>query len=163
MKEVLSVAHFDFQKGLNARAFFKMNDRALGQDLVQSTFLKTWVYLVKGGKINIMKAFLYHILNNLIIDEYRKNKPGSLDTLIESGFEPAVEESGRVFDIMDGKAAALLIQRLPEKYRNIMRMRYMQVLSLKEISLITGQTRNTVAVQTHRGLEKLKSLYYQRS
>lgn len=38
-------------------------------------------------------------------------------------------------------------------------MRYAQDLSLKEIALITGQSRNTVAVQAHRGLIKLKILY----
>ncbi len=40
-----------------------------------------------------------------------------------------------------------------------MRMRFVKTLSLKEISLITGQTKNTIAVQIHRGLEKLKILY----
>lgn len=40
-----------------------------------------------------------------------------------------------------------------------MRMRYAQDLSLTEIALITKQSKNTVAVQAHRGLEKLKQLY----
>ncbi len=40
-----------------------------------------------------------------------------------------------------------------------MHMRYVRELSLKEISLITGQTTNATAVQLHRGLEKLKLLY----
>jgi len=41
-----------------------------------------------------------------------------------------------------------------------MRMRYMEILSLKEMSVITGQTTNAMAVQVHRGLERLKLLYY---
>ena len=40
-----------------------------------------------------------------------------------------------------------------------MRMKYNQDLSLTEMSLITGQTKNAMAVQLHRGLEKLKVLY----
>ena len=40
-----------------------------------------------------------------------------------------------------------------------MKMRYIQDLSLKEMSLLTGQSRATLAVQTHRGLAKLKLLY----
>ena len=67
------IAHNDYEKGLNARAFFKLSNHETGEDLVQHTFMKTWIYLVKGGKIEIMKAFLYHILNNLIVDEYRKH------------------------------------------------------------------------------------------
>ena len=158
-KKVLTSAYFDYKKGLTAHAFFKTNDRPLGQDLVQDTFMKTWGYLVRGGKVDIMKAFLYHILNDLIVDEYRKHKTTSLDVLLEKGYEPSTGRSGRLSDVFDGKAALLLIQYLPVKYQKVMRMRYAQDLSLTEISLLTGQSKNTVAVQAHRGLEKLKVLY----
>ena len=82
---LLTSAHHNFSKALNAHAFFKVHDHKIGEDLVQDTFMKTWAYLVKGGEIEVMKAFLYHILNNLIIDQYRKHKTASLDTLIENG------------------------------------------------------------------------------
>ena len=155
----LSIAHYDFEKGLNKRAFFKVNDHSIGEDLVQDTFMNTWKYLVKGGKIDVMKAFLYHTLNNLIIDEYRKHKTISLDVLIEKGFDPITKNSENILDILDGKNALLLIQRLPEKYQKIMRMKYIQNLSPKEMSLITGQSKNSITVQAYRGLEKLKLLY----
>src|SRR6185436_11146437 len=141
-------------------AFFKLNNHVTGEDLVQETFIKTWGYLVKGGKVDIMKAFLYHVLNNLIVDEYRKRKMTSLDVLMEKGLEPGDGRSGRLFDILDGKGALLLIQRLPVAYQKIMRMKYVQELSLQEMSLITGQSKNALAVQAHRGLEKLKVLYF---
>jgi RNA polymerase sigma-70 factor (ECF subfamily) len=144
---------------LNAHAFFKTHNHATGEDLVQDTFMKTWKYLVKGGKIDVMKAFLYHVLNNLIVDEYRKRKTSSLDVLLEKGYEPGEDTTERLVNKMDGKAALLLIQQLPERYQKVMRMRYIQDLSLAEMSLITGQSKNTIAVQLHRGLEKLKVLY----
>ena len=122
--------------------------------------MKTWSYLVKGGKIEVMKAFLYHVLNNLIVDEYRKRKTSSLDVLLEKGFEPGKDYSERLIDVLDGKAAILLIQQLPERYKKAMRMRFVQGLTLTEMSLITGQSKNTLAVQIHRGLEKLKLLYH---
>lgn len=159
LQKILTVAHNEYEKGLNTRAFFKVSNHQIGEDLVQQTFMKTWIYLVKGGKIEIMKAFLYHILNNLIIDEYRKRKTVSLEVMMEKGFEPSVEESVRVLNIFDGKAAFVLIERLPEMYRKVMRMKYVQDLSLSEMSLITGISKNTIAVQLHRGLEKLKILY----
>ncbi len=156
---ILTVAHNDYQRGLNLRAFLKTNNHALGEDLVQDTFTKTWRYLINGGKIDVMKAFLYHVLNNLIVDEYRKHKTTSLDVLLEKGYEPSINDSEHFSNTLDGKAALLLIHRLPERYRKVMRMRYVQDLSLKEISLITGQSKNTIAVQVHRGLEKLRLLY----
>jgi len=158
-KTVLTEAYRDHSKGMNSHAFFKIDSREMSKDLVQETFMKTWVYLVKGGKIDIMKAFLYHVLNQLIIDEYRKNKTTSLDALMEKGYEPSIEYSKHLYDVFDNEKISLLIQHLPVKYKKIMRMRYVQGLSLKEISILTGQSKNTVAVQSHRGLKKLKELY----
>jgi RNA polymerase sigma-70 factor (ECF subfamily) len=159
LKTLLTEAHYNYAKELKARAFYKVNDRSLSEDLVQKTFMKTWNYLVKGGKIETMKAFLYHILNNVIIDEYRKHKALSLDGLLEKGYEPSVDYSSGIVNLMDGKLAVLLIDRLPEKYRKVMQLRYVEDLTLEEISEITGQSKNTIAVQVHRGLEALKSLY----
>lgn len=159
LKEVLTVAHNEYGKGLNSRAFFKVGNHQVGEDLVQQTFMKTWMYLVKGGKIEIMKAFLYHVLNNLIVDEYRKGKTTSLDLMMEKGFEPSVEDSSRILNVLDGKNALVLIKSLPKMYRKVMRMKYVQDLSLKEMSLITGISKSTIAVQLHRGLQRLKILY----
>jgi len=158
-EKTLNSAHQTYEKGLNLYAFSKVHSHSTGGDLVQDTFIKTWHYLVRNGKIHTMKAFLYHVLNGLIIDEYRKRKFTSLDTLVEKGFEPSVDSSEQLLNTLDGKAALLLIERLPEKYKRAMRMKYVQLLSLKEMSLITGETKNSIAVQIHRGLEKLKLLY----
>src|SRR3989344_3265447 len=149
----LTVAHHDFNKGLNARAFFKTGSRMIGEDLVQETFMKTWAYLIKGGKVEIMRAFLYHVLNGLIVDEYRKRKTISLDVMLEKGFEPSADNPEKMINTLDGKTAFILIKRLPKKYQKVMDMRYVQDMSLKEISGITGQSKNTIAVQVHRGLE----------
>lgn len=156
-KVILTGAYLDYQKMLNAHAFFKVHDHAIGEGLVQDTFLKTWGYLVRGGKIDIMKAFLYHVLNNLIVDQYRKHKASSLDALLEKGFAPS-GRSEHLLEVLDGKAALILIQRLPERYQKVLRMRYVQDLTFQEMSLITGQSKNTMAVQVHRGLRKLKLL-----
>lgn len=158
-KVLMTTAHYNHQKGLTAHALFKVSNNAMSQDLVQDTFMKTWKYLLRGGKIITMKSFLYHILNDLIIDSYRKHKSVSLEVLVEKGFEPRETDSERLLDFIDGKIAIRLIEKLPEIYSGIIRMRYVQDLSLKEISLLTGQTTNNIAVKVHRGLNQLKLFY----
>lgn len=157
--KLLSLGHVSFERGLHRYATSRTHDRMLTDDLVQNTFLKTWKYLVKGGKIDMMEAFLYHVLKALIVDEYRKRTTTSLDVLLDKGFELGIDERERNNNVLDGKQAMDLIAKLPILYRKVMRLRYIQDLSLKEIALITGQTRNTVAVQAHRGLEKLAVLH----
>ena len=108
----LNVAYHDYNKMLNAHAFLKVQSHEMGEDLVQKTFVKMWLYLVKEGKVHQMKAFLFHILKNLIIDEYRKPKALSLDDLREKGYEPSVNDTKKLIDIIDGHSAFLLIQKL---------------------------------------------------
>ncbi len=157
----LAAAHNDFNKSLNSYAYFKVNDHSKGEDLVQDTFIKTWSYLVKGGKIDAMKSFLYHILNNLIIDEYRKRKQktSSLDTMMEDdGFEPADESIRDFADVPAAREAVKLLDELDEIYRTAITMRYMDEMSPREIADALGVSENVVSVRIHRGIEKLSKL-----
>lgn len=159
----MTVAHDDYKSALLRRALYKTNDSEVSQDLVQTTFLKTLTYLQKGGKIDLMHSFLNHVLSALIIDEYRKNakhKSISLDVLLDKGYDPGSSDYQRTADILDGKEIVLLIPQLPKKYELVIQMRYLRGLSLKEMALLTGQSENTVAVQVHRGLIKLRKLYF---
>ena len=162
LQNVLALAHAEFEKGLLKHARFRVSDTCVCDDLVQDTFLKTWMYLLKVGKINLMKPFLYHVLNCLIIDEYRKKKSLSLDTLLKNGIELEGNELMHSINMIDGQAAVALIETLPEAYQKIISLRYINDFSLAEIALETGLTKNLVAVKTHRGMEKLRTLYEQR-
>lgn len=159
IQDEVSVAHSDNHKGLMRRAMYKTSNSDTSQDLVQTTFLKTLVYLKNGGKIDLMHSFLNHVLNDLIVDEYRKKKIVSLDTLLDKGYDPGFTDFEKTINILDGEGVVLLIPQLSEKYELVIRLRYLKGLSLKEIALLTGQSENTVAVQAHRGLAKLKKIY----
>jgi DNA-directed RNA polymerase specialized sigma24 family protein len=122
----IAVAHGDNEYNLLQRALYKTNDHEVSKDLVQTTFLKTLVYLQNGGKIDLMRSFLNHVLNDLIVDEYRsrKKKTVSLDMLIENGFEPGTSDFERYVNIFDGKGIVLLISQLPKKYKFLKNIRW---------------------------------------
>ncbi len=160
-QELFTMAYQQYEKSLRWHAFFRLRDRAASQDLVQNTFMKAWNYITEGGQIYKMKAFLYKILNNLIVDEYRKHKTESLDSLVEKNKfqEPMVADHERMADVFDGKMAISLIEQLPSKFRKIIDLRYLKDLSIEEISLATGDSKNAVTVQAYRGRQKLRLLY----
>ncbi len=156
---LLTYAYYVYKKDLSRYSFSKINNPTLSENLVQDTFLKAWKYLMRGGKIQTMKAFLYHVLNGLIIDEYRKRKTVSLDNLVEKGYEPKENDAEDIINLLDSKRAAKMISLLPKKYRQLMRMKYVKSMSLGEMSEVVGQSKNTIAVQINRGLTKLKKIY----
>lgn len=145
--------------------FFKLNDRELAKDLMQETFTKVWLSTSKQDiHINNIKALIYKIAGNLIIDEYRKRgrreTVASLDILHdEDGFDPSFDDAESVRDIIDGKEAIKLISKIREPYGESVLMRYVQDLSISEIAEITGETENTISVRIHRGISILKKLY----
>jgi len=58
LEGILTRAHTDYEKGLNARAYFKVSNHETGEDFSPAKlFMKTWIYLVKGGKIDLIKHF----------------------------------------------------------------------------------------------------------
>jgi RNA polymerase sigma factor (sigma-70 family) len=155
---LFSMAYREYLQELIRHARSMIDSRELSEDLVQDVFVKMWLYLVRGGKIEKTRAFLHHVLNNVIVDTYRKHKTSSLDALLEQGHEPSSDDYDRLYDIIDGKNAFQLIDQLPKTYQKVLRMKYGKGLSYQEISQSTGQSKNTTAVQVHRGLEKLKLL-----
>ena len=159
---LLSKAHGDYCKQLKRYSLSKLSSPQLAEDLVQDTFLRAWNYLLKGGHIDTMKSFLYQILHRLIIDEYRRGKrTSSLDDLVDKGFEPSAskDEFEHISDVIDGKAMVLLMNKLPDRYKKVLTMRYVESLSIEEMATRIGQSKNTVAVQIHRGLVKLKEIF----
>jgi len=46
----LTAAHHEYEKGLITARFFQDNNRAMGQDMVQDTFVKNMGLSAKGGR-----------------------------------------------------------------------------------------------------------------
>lgn len=155
-------AYREYSDDLFRYCFFKLNDREQAKDLVQDAFMRAWNYLERGTDVGNIRAFLYKILANLVIDEYRKRKPSdSLETLHETGFDPAFDDTDRWVDIIDGSQAIDLIREIPQPYGEAVFMRYVQELSLGEIAEIMHESENTIAVRIHRGMNKLRDLFNQ--
>ena len=146
----------DHSDALFRYCFFKTRSKEMSKDLVQETYMKTWNYLVKGQSIDNMRAFFYKTLTNLIIDEYRKKKTVSLDELEEIGLDQSTNDIELYYDKLDAEKALLVLDEIGGSYKDVIIMRYVQDLSLKEISDITGESENSLSVKIHRGLKKIK-------
>lgn len=112
-----------------------------------------------------MRAFLFRTLRNLIIDEYRRNKPLSLDAMLESAEGELVEsllprdETDELEEALvrhDARRALEALQTLPDPYREALALRYVESLSPSEIAERIGESENVVFVRVHRGLKKLR-------
>jgi RNA polymerase sigma-70 factor (ECF subfamily) len=161
-KEFLAF-HDEYADALFRHCLIRVRDRDAAKDIVQETFTRAWLYVSKGKKVSYMRAFLYRIANNLIIDGSRKKKSSSLDALMEDdGFEPADESLTDPADIPAAREAMLLVRSLDEIYRTVITMRYVDEMSPKEIAHVLGISENVVSVRIHRGIERLRVIVHRK-
>lgn len=153
----------DYNDALFRHASIRVSDREKAIDIVHDTFTKVWSYTRSGHQIDSYRSFLYKVLNNLIIDEYRKRKEASLDALLEvegvdEGAFPELSESTveALAATIDGRKAFDLLAELPDVYKEVIILRFVDELGPREISELIEETENVVSVRIHRGLKLLR-------
>jgi RNA polymerase sigma-70 factor (ECF subfamily) len=155
----------EYSDALFRHAFLRISDRERAIDVVHDAYTKVWAYVRGGHEVENFRPFLYKVLNNLIIDEYRKKKESSLDALLEID---GVDE-GSFSDLtsntveslaatLDGKQVFGLVETLPDVYKEVIILRFVDELGPKEISVLIEETENVVSVRLHRALKLLRDL-----
>jgi len=160
-KKMFWEAYETYADALFRHCYFRMYDRELAKDLVQETFSRVWsYYFVPGRKVENLRALLYQILNNLIVDEARRKKPIPLDSLEGSAswLTQPTNLPEVVANTLAGEKIMKLLDKLDGKYQEVIVMNFIDGLSPKEISAIIGETENVVSVRIHRGLKKVREL-----
>lgn len=153
----------EYSDALFRHATLRISNRERAIDLVHDTFTKVWSYLRDGYEIESFRPFLYKVLNNLIIDEYRKKKEASLDALFEvegideGSFEELSESTVETLAAtIDGRKAFTLLEELPDQYREVIILRFVDQLGPREISELIEESENVISVRIHRGLKLLR-------
>jgi len=141
--------------------YYRVFDREKAKDLLQETYCRAWKYVLSKKEVKNMRAFLYKIANNIIIDQSRKKKVSSLDQMMEKGFTPTASSSIQGENYLLGNDVVGIVKTLPEKYRDVILMKYMDDLSTKEIAFALNETEDNIYVRISRGLSKVKEIFAQ--
>lgn len=147
--------------------YFKVGNREEAEDLSSSVFLKTWNYILekKLENPNTLKALLYKIARNLIIDHYRKTKGRESVSLDNENGIKIIDEKQNPNYGLELKADLLVLEtklpKLKDEYREVIILRFVNELSIKEIAEILDKSKGNVRVLTYRALNALKELLSQ--
>ncbi len=143
--------------------YFKVGNKEEANDLTSIIFLKTWDY-IKSNSLKdsrTLRALLYKIARTTIIDYYRQSRPHvSLDDE-EKKIDVIDENQDVMSQISINSDLELIRKKLPElkiEYREVLIMRFVNDLSLEEISEITGKSKGNTRVLVFRALKALREL-----
>ena len=152
-------AYDAFSDAIFRHCYFRVYDREHAKDLTQETFVRAWEYAAQGNGIKNIRAFLYRVAHNLIVDAARKRgRETSLDALQEQGFDPGTSQDAAVHGRIDAARMLHVVDRLEPQYREVILLRYIDGLGPKEISQILGESPNVVPVRLHRAIKELRQI-----
>ena len=143
-----------------------VKDRSIAEDLFQDVMIKV-VRMIRAGKYNEEGKFLpwvVRIARNLAIDHFRKVQRNPIQRESEDydifNTVQRAEGSSEEKIIREENARYIrgLIQKLPDKQREVLIMRSYADLSFKEIASITNVSINTALGRMRYALLNLKKL-----
>jgi RNA polymerase sigma-70 factor (ECF subfamily) len=143
-----------------------LGNRHEAEDIAQEAFLRAYVNIKSFNQDLKFSTWLFRIATNLCIDRMRKKKPDYYLDAEVAGTEgltmysqvtsntplPETEVESQELQETVHKE----IQKLPEKYRSAIILKYIEDLSLNEISEILDLPLGTVKTRIHRGREALR-------
>ncbi|MEC0348321.1 RNA polymerase sigma factor SigW [Bacillus subtilis] len=136
------------------------------EDIAQEAFIRAYVNIDSFDINRKFSTWLYRIATNLTIDRIRKKKPDYYLDAEVAGTEGLTMYSQIAADgVLPEDAVVSLelsntiqqkILKLPDKYRTVIVLKYIDELSLIEIGEILNIPVGTVKTRIHRGREALR-------
>lgn len=135
---------------------------AEAEEVLQEAFVKAWQNLNEFDDNLKFSSWIYRIVHNVTITEWKKSQSKGKDKLQEIDEElfqnlPAkldlTKEVNRKFDDYNIKK---ILHLMPEKYREILILKFLEEKDYKEISDILKKPSGTVATLINRAKESFR-------
>ncbi len=147
-------------------AYHLTYNEADANDLVQETFMKAFRFINSFDSGTNAKAWLFKILKNGFINEYRKKKkePNKVDYEDVIAYQDTDEDNGGVvfdlrediFDGMMGDEITVALNRLPIDFKTVILLCDIEGFTYEEIAKIIDIPIGTVRSRLHRARNMLK-------
>ncbi len=146
-------------------AYHLTYDEAQAEDLVQETFMKAWRFIDSYQRGTNAKAWLFKILKNAFINDYRKKakRPHSVDYEDFLAYHDSEDSSykdldtnNEVFQGMMGDEVTKALNDLPVNFKTVILLCDIEGFTYEEMSAIIGIRIGTIRSRLHRARNMLK-------
>jgi len=139
--------------------FFRVKDRETAEDLTQTVFLRVLERQGNFSTDNLAKAYFFRTARNLVIDHWRKKKEvliGEDELTLPDVSRITLQEDVDQKMVLD--IARNLIDKLDEKSREIIILKFVNELSNREVAEFLNKSESAVRQAQCRALKKLRRL-----
>ena len=144
--------------------FLKTNNQGKAEEIVQDVFLKLWnIGQDENREVKNLAALLYQITRFAVIDYYRAQNIDktvvSIDEIALADEPVMVEDTEKDIDIKyDIEKIKQALVDLPELYKDIIIMKFIDELTNREIALALNKEEGNVRVLVSRAIKKLREI-----
>lgn len=135
----------------------RVDDQQTAEDLTEAVFLRSFEaigrYREKGLKYS---AYLYQVARNHLTDHYRRPVENVAIESIEHQIDSAQTVDSKIIHQEQGAKLRSALDRLPQEYQEIIRIRILLELSTTEAAQWMKRTEGATRVLLHRALKALK-------
>ncbi|MBU1130582.1 sigma-70 family RNA polymerase sigma factor [Patescibacteria group bacterium] len=144
-----------YSKKIYRFIYYKVSIKEVAEDLTSQCFLKAWEQVYSGIKIKHFQAFCYQIARNLVIDYYRSREKEELPLIYQIEQKDPGKLQFNPDKNLDLQQLEKVLLNLNSEIREIVTLRFIEDLSIKEIAKIVDKSPSNIRVILHRALKEL--------
>jgi RNA polymerase sigma-70 factor (ECF subfamily) len=161
-QEALTQVYQTFHEAIYRYIYHHIGNAQTSEDLASDVFRRFLLALRQGGgPTQLLKAWLYRVAHNLIVDELRRRKHRdhqSLDTLLKDTLRDESFSLERlVGDAINMQYVRQALLSLTDVQREIIVLKFLEGMNNAEIAEITGKSVGAVKALQHRALDALRT------
>lgn len=155
------------QQNLFSYILQMVRDRDLADDIFQETFIKA-ITTIRQNRYNELGKFapwIFRIARNLVVDSFRADRADFTMSADSAGYDilnrrdlADLTAEDMMIDMQIEEDIRSLVQALPDSQREVLRMRYYQDMSFKEIAAAKGVSINTALGRMHYAVLNLRRM-----
>jgi RNA polymerase sigma-70 factor (ECF subfamily) len=141
--------------------FKRLRNREEAEDLTSQVFLKALRSLDPERSAHGTRSWLFKIAHTTIADYWRayyRAPTSSLEVRLEVGWEGPTEEVIPGTNDLAAELVRNLLQALPERYREVLRCRFLLNLSIRETASTMGVSEANVKTLQFRAIKRATNL-----
>jgi RNA polymerase sigma-70 factor, ECF subfamily len=150
-----------YQPKIYRFVLIKIGRREDAEDITHQVFLNAWQNITNYKDLGFpFSSWLYRIAKNQVIDRYRtKRQEVDIDSVDE---EISSEDSGINEDLetkIQLERVMKMIAVLKQDYQDVLIMRFVEDLSIKEVAAVIEKSEGAVKLMQHRAIKELKRIF----
>jgi RNA polymerase sigma-70 factor (ECF subfamily) len=150
--------YLEFKDEIQHHILKKVKSKEVAEDLTSQLALKLYSMCEKLQDVQNLRAWLYRVASNVVMDYFRDEQKKLNQFHAES---LSKEEDGEFVNVAVENCVLKLLEQLPHKYREAVRMSDLEGVSQKEIAEKLNISYSAAKMRVQRGRESLKSKFYE--